>query len=268
MGVIVKPNTFSAGATILAAEHNDNFDTVYECVNGNIDNANIKAAAGIVDTKLAQITTAQKVHGSSLTGLGSINTATAGFIPGANIDTGTTAGKVIALDSSARLPAVDGRNLTNITTSAGSVVNFAYASTSSVLTGTTAMVADDNIPQNTQGDQYLSCTITPTSATNNLLIMADVMASNSSNVEEIIALFQDTTANALAASSCLVGNGGAFPARMTLTHKMTSGTTSATTFKIRIGGTSGTTTINGVAGTTRRFGGVAESSLTILEIKT
>lgn len=37
--------------------------------NGNVENDNIKAAAGIVDSKLAQLTTADKVSGSTLTGL-------------------------------------------------------------------------------------------------------------------------------------------------------------------------------------------------------
>jgi hypothetical protein len=136
MGIISKPNTFSAGATIIASEHNDNFDTVINDYNGNITNTNIAAGAAIVDTKLAQITTAAKVHGSSLTGLASINTATAGTIPsalipainlagtgtggitgilpGASIDTGTTAGKIVALNAFSQLPAVSGALLTNI----------------------------------------------------------------------------------------------------------------------------------------------------------
>ena len=52
MGLITKPNTFSSGATIIAAEHNGNFDTIYTEINGNIDNANVKASAGIVGSKL------------------------------------------------------------------------------------------------------------------------------------------------------------------------------------------------------------------------
>lgn len=66
MAIIVKPNTFSAGAVIIAAEHNSNFDTMYDEFNGNIHNANINASAAIADTKLAQLTTAQKVNTSAL----------------------------------------------------------------------------------------------------------------------------------------------------------------------------------------------------------
>lgn len=51
---------------------------------GEIKNADISATAGIVDTKLAQITTADKVHGSSIGNLASIP-AGAGVIPSANL---------------------------------------------------------------------------------------------------------------------------------------------------------------------------------------
>ena len=66
MALITKPNTFSAGATIIASEHNSNFDTIYNDYNGNITNANISASAAIVDTKFAQLTTASKVSYSAL----------------------------------------------------------------------------------------------------------------------------------------------------------------------------------------------------------
>lgn len=66
MALITKSYTFSAGATIVASEHNSNFDTLYNCLNGNIDNANISSSAAIVDTKLAQLTTANKVAASAV----------------------------------------------------------------------------------------------------------------------------------------------------------------------------------------------------------
>lgn len=83
MALVSKNHTFSPGATILAVEHNENFDTLYNLVNGNIDNANISGSAGIVDSKLAQISTGGKVSGSSLTSLGSVP-AGGGSLPTAN----------------------------------------------------------------------------------------------------------------------------------------------------------------------------------------
>lgn len=53
MGSVTKPNTYTAGNTILASDVTDNEDTLYTLVNGNLDNANIDASAGIVESKIA-----------------------------------------------------------------------------------------------------------------------------------------------------------------------------------------------------------------------
>lgn len=53
------------------------------------------------------------IPGSSLVTLTSIS-AGAGKVPVANIDTGTTASKIVILDGSAKLPAVDGSQLTGV----------------------------------------------------------------------------------------------------------------------------------------------------------
>lgn len=89
MGLVTKQYTFSAGGVIVAAEHNANFDDLYNEFNGSISNANISASAAIVDTKLASITTASKVSGAALTTLTSIPSG-AGLIPSANQDTVAT----------------------------------------------------------------------------------------------------------------------------------------------------------------------------------
>lgn len=52
MSIITKPNSFSAGGTIVASEHNDNFNTIYNEFNGNISNANISNSAAIAYSKL------------------------------------------------------------------------------------------------------------------------------------------------------------------------------------------------------------------------
>lgn len=52
MALISIPNTFSAGAVIVASQHNINFSTIYSDYNGNIDNSNIASAAAIAYTKL------------------------------------------------------------------------------------------------------------------------------------------------------------------------------------------------------------------------
>ena len=84
MALISKPYTFTVGATIVASEHNSNFDTIYQDYNGNITNANLSASAAILDSKLAQITTASKIAGDAFTALANIPSG-AGYIPIANL---------------------------------------------------------------------------------------------------------------------------------------------------------------------------------------
>jgi len=134
MSLISKPYTFTTGATIIASEHNSNFDTLYNDYNGNIVDANIAPNALISDTKLNQIQTVNKVAGTALTTFASISSA-AGLIPLANIPliplvTGTTgqllgsqvatansANSIVVLNGSTQLPAVDGSLVYNLFTS-------------------------------------------------------------------------------------------------------------------------------------------------------
>jgi hypothetical protein len=89
LALISKPNTFAASETIVAAEHNSNFDTIYSEFNGSISNANIDGSAAIADSKLAQLTTASKVALSALATSGTYAPSGAWSPSGAWIHTGT-----------------------------------------------------------------------------------------------------------------------------------------------------------------------------------
>lgn len=148
----------------------------------------------------------------------------------------------------------------------GDVVQVVNTQTGAVATGTTLIPSDDTIPQNTEGDEYMTRAITPTNANNILVITVTTIVANSSALStRTTALFQDSTANALACA-CHVAAAN-YPITTTFTHIMVAGTTSSTTFKVRAGAeAAGTTTLNGNAGA-RQFGGVLASSITITEIK-
>jgi len=62
MGLITRPNTYTAGNTIDPTENTTNETTLYSLVNGNIDNDNIKAAAGILESKIAFNTSSGHSH--------------------------------------------------------------------------------------------------------------------------------------------------------------------------------------------------------------
>ncbi len=145
---------------------------------------------------------------------------------------------------------------------AAQVANF---QTSAKVTGSTVLPLDDTIPQNSEGDEYLTVTITPLNASSTLKISASWMGTAAATSFISMALFQDSTAGALAADSTYQATGGG-TIQFTLEHYMTAGTTSATTFKIRVGPEgSRTLFMNGLNNNTRLFGGVASSSITVTE---
>lgn len=130
----------------------------------------------------------------------------------------------------------------------------------------TAVIPEDNsIPQNTEGTEIITVSITPESATNRLIIgfNAGFIVGSTTN-SCAYALFQDSTANAIAAGSSQSATSNA-QVKASLVHEMAAGTTSSTTFKLRIGVNSGTFYINGNS-TNRIFGGVAAIRLWVEEV--
>lgn len=162
----------------------------------------------------------------------------------------------------------DGEGIIQVfqTISGGSsyIAQIVNSESGAVATGTTVIPFDNTIPQNTEGTQFLSVSITPKSATSTLQIDVTIFASATTTPWIIVALFQDSTADALASVATFV-NLSTTGATITFRHTMTSGTTSSTTFKVRAGPSGvATLTVNGQSGG-RIFGGVAASSITVTE---
>lgn len=146
---------------------------------------------------------------------------------------------------------------------AGVCVQRVSTETGVVATGTTTMGGS---PTSSGGDQYMSLSITPQNSSNVLVIQVVAFTTNSVGPQMVgSALCQDSTSTAVAAfNSYCSANGGS--ANIAFTHIMTAGTTSTTTFKVRIGRqtSSGTLTFNGVAGVVSA-GGLMASSILITE---
>ena len=139
--------------------------------------------------------------------------------------------------------------------------------TGAVATTTTIFPEDDTIPQNNEGGEFMTLAITPKSSTSKLLITAQVFSSVSTGTRWGIALFKDSTANALSFASTHVTDATSMSSCY-IEHSLISGSTSEQTFKIRAGSvqTAATLTFNGQAGN-RKFGGVVLSSIHITEIQ-
>lgn len=126
--------------------------------------------------------------------------------------------------------------------------------------------SDDTIPQNTEGAQYMSLAVTPTSAVNLLRVESAAYLSCSGAAEYMsMALFRDSGADAIAATQQSMNS--ADPSRLALQYQGVAGSVSSTTFAVRAGGTASTTYFNGYSGA-RKLGGVLESHIRISELMT
>jgi len=147
----------------------------------------------------------------------------------------------------------------------GSLLQVAYASTTTNADLSTAIPADDTIPQSTEGTEVITVTITPTSASSILEIQFAGFASGSSAAVVTAALFKDSGAGAIYAQATAAG-GVSLPTAVNMLYYEAAGSTSARTYKVRVGLNSGTTRMNG-SNSGRFFGGVSQSVLTVREIK-
>lgn len=154
----------------------------------------------------------------------------------------------------------------------GSVITFANAVTTALVSGSTSIPFDNTIPQSTEGFEVLTCAITPKASGNKLRIRA-IIPYNTSNAGGDymvgLALFKDSDANAIAATNAVTNSSAGRGGCAVLEHVYTTTGTSAITFKVRIGcENTPSVYVNGLVGSaTRIFGGVSSATLTIEEIK-
>lgn len=145
----------------------------------------------------------------------------------------------------------------------GMTLQTVTASYNAVDTTTSSIPYDDTIPQNTEGKEFMSVTITPKRANSKLRISFNAMYSTSAKATVVCAIFRDSTANAL----------GATATECTLDDPMTNffeldvdaSSITATTFKVRLGTSTGTLTFNGEA-SARKFGDIPKSYIKVIEV--
>ena len=172
--------------------------------------------------------------------------------------------------SSAMQDLTDDYAFSGTVSGAGKIVQVVNTQTGTMATGTTAAAVYDNTSALiTEGDEYMTLAITPTSATNKLMI--DVVFQYAHSVATIhfwAALFNtDSHATDALATGYEVTEAGGQAKIIGFRHYMTAFGTSATTFRVRAGGSTGaTTTFNGRSGTAV-FNGAIPSSITITEIQ-
>jgi len=134
----------------------------------------------------------------------------------------------------------------------------AYSTTTSVIPW------DNTIPQNTEGAEVITASITPKDSSNLLKIEVNFpcISTSITNIFSA-ALFKDSDAGAIQVGVSSE-NSGNYPQNLHMQYNQVAGTTSTTTFKVRVGVDSGTGYLNGNT-SARTFGGAAHYSITITE---
>lgn len=179
------------------------------------------------------------------------------------LDPGTTPGDLIEIDSSGKIPALDGSQLLNVKRP-GDVLQSINAVQSAFATGAALIPSDNTIPQITEGFIVLGSNITPMSATSKLVVEFQVFCAASAAGRLTAALFKDSNADAILVSSVISAANGLV--QLNAKGEFPAGTTSLIDFQVRIGNSvAATTTFNGASGA-GLYGNTLNSYLRITEV--
>lgn len=154
--------------------------------------------------------------------------------------------------------------LLNPSVTVGVIIDRAYATYTTNAALSTLIPRDDTIPQNTEGTEILSASITPKSATNRIRVTFTGFGAVSTAASMIAALFVDTDAAAIYAMASFQAAAD-YHGPLNFVYEYTPGDTSAHTYKVRVGPSTGTMRLNGNS-SSRFFGGTSACTLTLEEI--
>ena len=149
----------------------------------------------------------------------------------------------------------------------GGVIQTSYGEYTANTNLMATIPVDDTIPQNTEGTEILAVAITPKFSSSRILARFQAQYSNTpAPSTALVALFRDANANALASQISTMGT-ASFQLNLALEYMDSPSTTSAITYRIRIGpGAGAIMRLNGNPGQ-RYMGGSSRATLTLQEIK-
>ena len=138
-------------------------------------------------------------------------------------------------------------------------------SSTTPLTITNVITADDTTPLVGEGTQILSTSFTPTSTSNKIEVQFNgLLASNLAGAFTVIALFEDSTC----VGAKWIRQADAGTAISSLQFQFTPSSTNAATYSLRVGpGAAGTSFVNQDNAAAFTLGGLMEYSMTVLEVK-
>ncbi|HYD17061.1 MAG TPA: hypothetical protein VEF76_01115 [Patescibacteria group bacterium] len=161
-------------------------------------------------------------------------------------------GKPVAALSRADLPA-------------GAIVQSVVANYSANADLSANIPNDDTLPQSSEGTEILSASITPSSASSTIEVEFRGFGSAAGTANIVSALFRDAGAGAIAASAGIAGTAN-LPGAISLSYQESAASTTARTYRVRVGSSSGACRLNGTT-SGRLYGGAGAATLIVREIK-
>jgi hypothetical protein len=181
---------------------------------------------------------------------------------------GTAANNIVQLDGTAKLPAVDGSQLTGISTGGGKVVARYYAENATYGNTATAIPADDTKPQITEGVEILTVTTGTLSASTNRLRITygGCFTSNTVGAACAAAVFDGAT-DALHAVVSYPTSSNSYEYPLNGVYEYAPGATTAKTISIRYGANSSYVMYVNGQSSSRFYGGSSAWTLVVEEIE-
>lgn len=149
----------------------------------------------------------------------------------------------------------------------GQVIQSVYSSVATQSTQTGTIPTDGTIPQISEGTEMITVSITPKYATSKIRLRFSTFYGMASAGQSLVtALFRDAVTNALAARMENSENSANWTGQVYLEYQDSPATTSAITYRIRLGNASGNWWLNTDGAGTALFGGTAFTTLIAEEV--
>jgi hypothetical protein len=266
-----KLTNLAANATvtnIVAADISNDAITTEKIADANVTTAkivdNAVTTAKIVD---ASVNDAKLANGAVTGAAGGGKLAASAITSQTALDALANADTLLIHDdSSTALRKVTWSQIVAAAQPVGSVLQTVNTRTADRSDLTNPIPLDDTIPQNTEGTEIMSASITPASTQNKILVRVQIQGTSTGSAL-VACLFRDNAANAITAAHNYGGNGLSYG--ISFEYLDSPSTTSPIIYKVRVGPSgSGTMYLNKFNFGTLVFGaGTVISNITLQEIK-
>lgn len=150
----------------------------------------------------------------------------------------------------------------------GSVVQTVVAVTTTPAVVTASIPYDNTIPQQSEGTELMTVSITPQFASSKLLVAFDAWFTCDAVAGVVLAAFKDAVANALFARGLTASNGSSHAFLMSFRGYVDASVAGvAQTIKVRVGTAAGNLGFLGSPGGSGSFSTVNQAVLSVMEIK-